>query len=340
MISKKIFFLTILVIFSSLSMLYAMEINDGNIRLVINEKNGNFSMYYLTDPDTMRYEPLFNNREPRASFWELNIDGNIDRLGRSRKFDIRTEDLNGNPVIVYESGNLEVRKIFTPTRTGNSNTINGVNITVTVQNTDNKAVSAGLRVLIDTNLGERRNMIPFITNNQVILNETRIEGTSDETYWISRGNNTALMGSIVNPLDSDSRMPDYVIMANWKRLNKAKWDFKYSQGRSFNNRPYSIRDSAVCYYFENATLEAGQTFTYDILLSTEDIPWYSGRYVLDLTDIIGEIEDSVVNEDPNLLLLYSLQETLNRFIAGEIYLEERDLEEIESTIERLKSDYN
>jgi hypothetical protein len=33
-----------------------------------------------------------------------------------------------------------------------------------------------------------------------------------------------------------------------------------------------------------------------------------------------------------------LQETLNKFIAGEIYLNEHDIDEIESTINRLKAD--
>jgi hypothetical protein len=283
----------------------------------------------------MHYEPLFYNRELRASFLELNIDGIIDRLGKSKKFNIRTEEFNGNPVIVYESGYLEVRKIFTPVRTGNSHVVNGVNITVTVQNKNNETISAGLRILIDTHLGEHRNMIPFSTNSRVITSETRIEGTSGDTYWISRGNNISLIGSIVNP-----RMPDYIIMANWKRLNKAKWDFNYSEGRSFNNFPYSIRDSAVCYYFEPALLGAGETFTYQILLSTEDIPFYSGSSVMDLSGITESTEEPGIYEDPNLLLLYSLQETLNRFIAGEIYLEEYDLEDIERTIERLKTGYN
>jgi hypothetical protein len=311
----------------------AAEFDNGDIRLTINEKTGNFSLYYLSIPEKMRYEPLFYSREQKSSFLEINIDGVVYRLGKSKRFSTRFDEQNGNPAVVYESPSLIVRKVFTPIRTANSQAVNGLNITVTVQNTGNQAVSAGLRFLIDTHLGETRKGIPFETNNQYVLRERLIEGTSGEMYWISRGPNFSLMGSIINPYDRNSKVPDFVHMASWKRLNKANWNLKYKEGRSFNYFPYFFSDSAVCYYYEPAMLEAGESFTYTVILSTEDIGLYTGISTFDFS----ALRDGINYADADLIMLYRLLEILNQFVSGEITLNEGDLAEIERTIQRLKA---
>jgi hypothetical protein len=38
--------------------------------------------------------------------------------------------------------------------------------------------------------------------------------------------------------------------------------------------PYSVNDSAVCYYYEPDILTPGNSFSYIIYLTTEDITWY------------------------------------------------------------------
>ncbi|MCL1960156.1 MAG: hypothetical protein FWF68_11220 [Spirochaetes bacterium] len=322
MLRKFVIFL-LLVIFSDF-VLYAADYYDGNIRLSLNEKKGSISLYYMTDSNSKRYEPLFYSKEPKSSYISVNLDGKVHRLDQSGYFRTRTETIDGNPVIVYESYAVIVRVIFTPVRTVNSSEINGVNITVVMQNKGDRSISAGLRFLIDTHLGEGRNDIPISTNNQSIAKETIIEGSSGETYWISKDSNLSLMGSIVNPFDKSSKIPDYIHIANWRRLNNASWKLKFSNNRSFTIFPYSIRDSAVCYYYEPAVLEAGRSFIYSISLTTEDTAMY------DLNLVTKDRDDSV------LQLLYKLKKTLEQFIAGDIILYEDDLDEIENSIDSHK----
>jgi hypothetical protein len=319
---KSVIFL-LLVIFSDF-VLYAADYYDGNIRLSLNEKKGSISLYYMTDSNSKRYEPLFYSKEPKSSYISVILDGKVHRLDQSGYFRTRTENIDGNPVIVYESYAVIVRVIFTPVRTVNSSEINGVNITVVMQNKGDRSISAGLRFLIDTHLGEGRNSIPISTNNQSIAKETIIEGSSGETYWISKDSNLSLMGSIVNPFDKSSKIPDYIHIANWRRLNNASWKLKFSNNRSFTIFPYSIRDSAVCYYYEPAVLEAGRSFIYSISLTTEDTAMY------DLNLVTKDRDDSV------LQLLYRLKKTLEQFIAGDIILYEDDLDEIENSIDSHK----
>ena len=344
------------VFFIAVINLSASEIKDGFLRLILNERTGNFSLYFLFDPDAMRYEGLFNTSVPSASFLSVNADGRIYRLGESRTFRTRYERLDGNPALVFESSFLRISEIFSPVKTANSTVVNGVRITINVENTGVQRSSVGLRLLIDTHLGEGRGRVPFITNSQLITNETLIEGASGEKFWLSRGERVTLMGSILSPLNN-SRPPDFVHIANWKRLNDVPWRLRYYEGRSFNNIPYSIGDSAVCYYYEPAVLESGGSLTYTIFLTTEDIAWYNSatppapvretqtetRVTEAPTINIAALEESALaeealsNEDANTLLLLKLQVILDQFLAGEIYLNEQDLTEIERAINRLRN---
>jgi hypothetical protein len=272
--SRKRLILFFVIIITILPGLPASELSNGFIRLILNERNGSFSLLFLTDSDKMRYVPFFNARQPTASFLSVNIDGSIHRLGQSREFTAKVERVNGNPAIVFDSQNLRVTQVFLPVKTENSRRTNGINISITLHNTGARSHLIGLRFLIDTYLGEERGKIPFITSSHLITSEKLIEGNSGERFWISRGSRLSLMGSIINPLDPSAKPPDFVHIANWKRLSEAPWKLRYVEGRSFHDIPYSIGDSAICYYYEPVTIERGRSVTYSILLTTEDTDWY------------------------------------------------------------------
>jgi len=332
-ILRRVLVISICLFFPAFVCLFAAEYNEGNVRLIINEKTGGYSLYYLSDPDTARYEPLFYSGDPMSSFLEVNANGKVYRPAKSSQFRTRFEEVNENPSIAFESEFLKVRLIFTFVQTPSSDKVNGINVAIIVQNQQIRAMSVGLRVLIDTYLGEGFRKTPFITNKQSISKETKIEDLLGEMYWISRGSKVSLMGSIADPVNNYARLPDVVYMANWKRLNKAKWDMDYTEGRSLSYFPYFFSDSAVCYYYDAAFLEGGETAEYSIFLTAEDIPWYTGIY----PESESVEEEAVKYEDANLLMLYRLQEVLNQFIDGEIYLDEEDLTEIEDTVEWLKA---
>jgi hypothetical protein len=144
------------------------------------------------------------------------------------------------------------------------------------------------------------------------------------------------MGNIVNPANVDAMVPDYIHMANWRRLHNAPWNLSYSGDRSFTMIPYSLNDSAVCYYYEPASLEGGESFTYSIFLTTEDTDWYNGNFIYTPRSF-GDAASAANDINADLQLMYSLQARLNQFIAGEIELNEDDLNDIERSINGLKA---
>lgn len=358
-------------IFAGLSGLSAAETKDRFIRLLINEKKGGFSLFFLADSENKSYEPLFSSSDTSTSYLTVNINGVSHHLDRSSIFTTTSRREDGNPTIFHESPILMVREIFSPVRTTSSRTANGVKITVIIDNKGERELEVGLRMLIDTHLGESRKMVPFITDTLTITKEMIIENSSGENYWVSRGEQVSLMGSITNPLRDGSKEPDFLHFANWKRLSDAPWKIRYFKGRSFSNLPFSVRDSAVCYYYEPEILLPGGSFSYSVYLTTEDTDWYISSpaaaesavkipeipqaaavkppeipreevkaavpfvfvSVTAIEEAAGE-EAALFGEDINLIVLRKLQEVIDLFIAGEIALQEHDLTDIEVSMEK------
>ena len=324
---------------------------DGFVRLILNERLGSFSLSYVPNAFTSVYEPLFISRNPGSSYMTLSVNGRIHRLGRSRDFKTRIERYEGDPALVFESSYLKVTQVFSPVKTDNSQNANGIMITITITNKSAADALVGLRFLLDTELGEQKGMLPFITETRSISSETVVEGSSGERFWMSKGEAVSLMGSIVDPVDSDTVVPDFIHFANWKRLNDVPWKLNYTTERSFSFPPYSINDSAVCYFYEPVEMAAESSSIYKIYLTTEDIAWYSppkqevtNVYIISESSIrnlnISTIEQQALhealqnNEHPSVITLKRMQEILNLFVVGNITLTEHDIAEIEKIIHR------
>jgi len=344
--------------------------DDGYIRLVLNESRGCFSIFYLTDPKKMHYEPLLNPKNNSASYLSVLFDGVIYKLGCSPEFNTRVERIKGDTALIFESPFLKVTQLFTPIKTPNSQAANGVMITITALNKATQRSFVGLNMLLDTELGEGKKGVPILTNKRIISSETLIEGNSTEKFWISRGKKISLMGSIVNPVKSSGRSPDGVHIANWKRLNEASWRLSYLKNRSFNNLPSSVDDSAICYYFGPEMIDHNRTVTYTVFLTTEDVAWYNmyappfkmtalivpedaeqtadaqnqiktlqrEEFIVNIADIEAQTQAKAEenNDNADAAILLQMQEILNQFISGQIVLNESDLAEIEKTIEKYR----
>lgn len=253
--------------------LFSEDYSDGKIRLSLNEDTGRFALYYMNAGED--YVPFFSDRDPRTSFLGLMINNRTYRMGDAASFRTRLAGSPLNPSLVFESPSIIVREDFSFISTAGSLTVNGVTITITVTNRGNKPVEAGIRYLIDTSLGEGGD-VHFLTDKRRISGET--ETVSEENFWISENGEFGIMGTASGPDASgpDTSGADAVHFANWKRLNEVSWKSGLFQGRNFNLLPYSIGDSAVCYYFEPAVLEAGRSRAVSFSLAVKDEMGFAG----------------------------------------------------------------
>jgi hypothetical protein len=303
--------------------LVALEFRHGLIRLIIHENTGRFSLFYLADPETDRYEPLFSHQDPRTSFLAVNVDSRVYRIGENPVFTIRVEKNQARPAIIFESPFLRIRQEFSFIKTPGSPESNGIKITVRLENRESRQIRAGMRLLIDTNLGEGFGEYPFVTDTQVITAETAIGLASEDRWWVSRNSRFSLMGSIFAGQDVG---PDFLHFANWKRLNDLPWKVGYTPGRNFNLPPYSMGDSAVCYYYDPAPLPPGETASYSIFLAAEDPAGFGFKTFI-----------SPEQREADLILMRDLMGRLDLFLAGEIAINGEELADMERIIAQIKA---
>jgi hypothetical protein len=143
-----------------------------------------------------------------------------------------------------------------------------VSLSVTITNHTEGGLNAGLRLLLDTYLGET-GFPHFRTDREREINGELSFGTDNmPAYWLSRPSRPPeAPGLQVFLRGGGVTTPDRVVLANWKRLNESPWQYETSPARNFSDLPYSINDSAVCHYYEPILLPAGASRTFDILLS-------------------------------------------------------------------------
>jgi hypothetical protein len=267
----------ILFFVNGLSNLVAAEYSDGRIKLVIDEKLGRFSLYYMTDVEKRAYEPLFWDKDKRTSFLSAYINGKEYKLGNSSEFKMIIRGEKNKPSLVFESAFLSIAQDFSFIRTASSGVSNGVRIDIRLESWSPKVVEAGARLLIDTHLGEKI-VPPFRTDLRPIGSEILIDKTSPDQFWVSRNSSYGLMGSI---FVEGTETPDFVQFANWKRMNAARFKINYVQGRSFNATPFSVKDSAVCYFLDLRPMSRWDRRMMTVLLAAEDDYGFEGEKLPD-----------------------------------------------------------
>jgi hypothetical protein len=221
----------------------------------------------LTDIVKEKYEPFFVDQDPRTSSLSVIVNDRTYRLGEASAFRVRIDgSVPSHPAIVFESSFLRITQEFSFIRNSSAALSGGVRMTVRIENKNEQQLAVGLRFLLDTYLGEKRSSPPFITDVRSISSETVITSGDADRWWVSRNDNLGLMGSIPG---TEGMKNNFIHMANWKRLNDVPWRIGYAQGRNFNLLPYSVGDSAVCYYYEPVPLARGEERTVSIQLAVE-----------------------------------------------------------------------
>ncbi|MDR0586711.1 MAG: hypothetical protein LBG26_05685 [Treponema sp.] len=333
-----VFFLFFLLAVSSVG---AAEFVEGRIRLVLNENIGRFSLYYMSDIAREEYVPFFADKDPRTSFLAIQVNDRDYRLGNTSSFKTGLGGSAANPSLVFDSPALTVTEDFSFVKTSGSYLTNGVKITITITNKGRRQIQAGLRFLIDTSLGE--DDIHFSTDKREIRSEAVIAADSNDSFWVSGNSRLSLMGSVSG---DGITTPDLVHFANWKRLNDVPWKTPFYQGRNFNLLPYSIGDSAVCYYYEPAAVNAGESRIITLVLASKDENGFSGNFAEESDEISRLIETSAKKETPSndtmqadLVILRDLAARLDEHIESGASVPDEELAAIELVISRLKAKY-
>lgn len=241
----------------------AAEFTDGAIRLVLDESNGRFSLYAPNSQG--KPVALFSDIDARTSFLSVIVNDRSYKMGDSMAFKVSLGGDRQTPSLIYESSTLIVTMEFSFLRTANSSETNGVSVGVILENKGDRQINAGARFLLDTYLGEKSPGFPITTNQRDVVSEILLTGTDSDYRWTDRNDTISLTGSI--DLEGEAGT---VHFANWKKLTEVSWKASYQPGRNFNFLPYSLNDTAICYYFEPRPLDKGQKRGFGFSLAVND----------------------------------------------------------------------
>ena len=344
---KRYLILAVLVLSVAVSA-FSADFIDGRIRLVLNPNNGRFSLFYMSDIAREEFVPLFASQDPRTSFLSLIVNSRTYKLGDSSSFKTSIGGTSSNPSLIFESSFIVVTESFSFVKTGSSSITNGVIITITITNKSEQTVEAGLRLLLDTDLGEKTSA-HFSTNLGAINGETIIGFPSAEKYWVSKNDKLTLVGSL-----NYRNQQDTVYFANWKRLNDAPWKIPVLQGRNFSLLPYSINDSAVCYYYEPAPVPKGGSRTVSIALYSIAPGEENDFTITGVNAGSGQsaAEEKPAQENPkadndladsikaDLITLQIFVSRLDECILYGVYISDEELASMNLLIFRIKSKYS
>lgn len=278
------------------SLLFSLEVKEGKIKLILHEKSGRFSAYYLQDVKQSKYVPLFLDQDPRTTSLSILEGNKTYRMGEASGFQQTTEKTAEGARFVWKSAAFTVIEEFSFLRSATSPLANGFSITVSVTNTSEQDIYIGIRYLADTYLGEDANVHFRTEANKNITTEKSYASFSLPSYLISTDGSADGLGFMIMAKDGGVTLPDQVVIANWKRLNDSSWSYTVNESRNFNQLPYSINDSAAAFYYNTLRLAKGEERKVVLVLGAYAKEGYSVASAASSSSIANMFQNAIINE--------------------------------------------
>jgi hypothetical protein len=327
------------------SSLAALDIREGRVRVVIDDRSGRMALYYLDDPARSRYTALLYDQESSTTYPTLMIDQRTYKLGESPEFRTNVSRQPTGALVEYRSSFCVVKFTLKPIAASGSGAADSLAITVQIENISERDYSTGLRYLFDTWLGERSSKHLSIPTLGSVSGEMALSGVYADDWLESPGDAV----SLVVLLDRPATKPDKILFGNWKRINDTPWSFDVNPSRAFTLLPYSINDSAIALFYEPQPLRRGATRKIDLFLGTNTVKSMlpakstdAGWFSIDSSTRPGESTAIPLAVMTDLILARKLLKDLNDLLAAGLDPSPADLAAFEETLRRLedrKSNY-
>ncbi|MBU0934867.1 MAG: hypothetical protein KKI09_00085 [Spirochaetes bacterium] len=332
MIRRIIFAILLLCMLLPLS---ALELRDGKLKLIVDERSGRFSLYHQVSAN--QWLALLYDEENKTTYPTLLLDQKTYKLGESSEFRTVVTSTTTAIRIEYRASFCTVVQSLNLVKSSTSSVSNGLRIDFEITNTGQADVAIGLRYLFDTWLGEQAGRHFYDMFGSVVNNESKLSETS--SYLISSADSKT--GLIIETDTVES--PSSIILANWKRLNDSPWNFDILNTRNFTLLPYSINDSAVALYYDSKTLRRGASRNFSIVLGAA----YSGTFLTassvassETVPIMTQLLDAekVVQLDleTDLSAAKEILEELNDLLKAAEAIDSTAIDQLESVLDKLE----
>ncbi|MFN2341685.1 MAG: hypothetical protein ABR547_10505, partial [Halanaerobium sp.] len=187
------------------------------------------------------------------------------RAGKDAKYGevIQEPTVEDNQVItVTKFDDIIVEQILSIVKSSTTGLADSAQIQYRITNEGNEEEKIGLRVMLDTMLGENDGA-PFRLGEDTISNDKLFYDKELDDFWqafdsVSDPQVTS-QGSFIGP---DVTTPDRVYFSDWGSLADGVWDFDFNPGQDFMRKGEYEIDSAMAMYWVPEKIEPGETKTY------------------------------------------------------------------------------
>jgi hypothetical protein len=214
----------------------------------------------------------------------------------------------------------------------------GLKLSLLLVNVSQTPVKVGVRWVLDTNLGEKKEHFR-LSSDDAVTSETKLEGNYPES-WSSRSAVDDGFGLIVM-LGNGSTPPSRVIFANWKRLDDAPWDSGFKAGREFNLLPYSFNDSAVAEYWDAQELGPSLSREIDVTMGLLSAKSFSTSHVASanpIDDLLKKNRNPALSAlDQDVASLDTLAAQIDAKLADPTRVSPEDLKLLQAVLDQIEA---
>ncbi|HTH13148.1 MAG TPA: hypothetical protein VMB23_02050 [Spirochaetia bacterium] len=314
----------------------ALEVQRGKLKLVINDRTGRYTVWGAEDQVKPVWTPLFLAEDPTTSKWKLQVADKTLVLGDDPSFTTATEATQTGAKVTWTSKTLVVTLTFDFLLSASSAVADGLKLDLVAVNVADSTVRLGVRWLLDTNLGEKKDHFKLSTGD-VVNSETKLEGNFPD-FWASNSPTDDQLGLLVMA-GKVSTVPLRIVFSNWKRLDDAPWDPIFKQGRDFNLLPYSFNDSAVAQLYETQDLAAGASREIVVALGLKSAGTLVGSRVGSanpLDDLLKKNQNPALGAvDQDLASLDTLMAQLDAKLADPARVTPEDLKLVQAVLDQI-----
>ena len=207
---------------------------------------------------------LFGHPTAYTSETVIRVDG-VDYRFHSEN--VRSSHSDESGEVVRSISGVEIRQILTLVENPMTGRKDIVQVRYECRNTTSEAKEVGVRVMLDTMLGDNDGA-PFRVGEEQFTREREYIGSDIPSYWLCFDNfDNPAVTSVGTLYTRASERPDKVQFASWGEIMNSAWDYQ-TQNRY-------MYDTAVAVYFDPAILAPDATrsvTTYYGISETTSVP--------------------------------------------------------------------
>lgn len=335
MANKLLLLLTLATVAGTLP---ALEVQRGKLKLAINDRTGRFVVWGTEDLAKPVWTPLFLASDPTTSKWKLLVGDKTLVLGDDPGFTTAVEATATGAKVTWSSKALTAVVAFDFLISTASASADGLRLTLGVTNLADTPVKVGVRFLLDTNLGEKKDHF-HLSTGETINGETKLEGNPPES-WSSRSPVDGTPGLLVM-VGKGATVPSRVFFANWKRLDDSLWDPPFKANRDFNLLPYSFNDSAAAQYYDPQDVAPGTARTVVVALGLISAQTLAGARLASsnpLDDLLKKnVDPSLSSLDQDLAALDTLVAQIDAKLADPTKVGAEDLKLLLAALDQIEA---